>query len=301
MTKNETFTLCAKLTGYISAENPVYDLSAKDIKTEKKKYTPDELSEYRRKGWLGDDFELFCVVKKFLEDRGVLDTCDGEYIGEIFANARKFGVGEFYADEYIQNVKFDDVQKGKFLLTHAEYARGELLLYDAPDLDAECVVPKIGFFTGKVSFPTLYEGVIPWMSVCPSEINSMKEQMRAAHGNVLVLGCGLGYYQYVVSERENVDSVTIVEISEEIAEIFRESILPHFPNRDKIKLICADAVEYMSSVKDGDYDFVFADIWEGIVDGAPLYSAIKKHESRLPDTEFTYWIKDQIEYYLNNE
>ena len=23
----------------------------------------------------------------------------------------------------------------------------------------------IGFFTGKVSFPTFYEGVVPWMSV----------------------------------------------------------------------------------------------------------------------------------------
>lgn len=301
MTKNETFALCARLTGYISAENPVYDLSARDIKNEKKKYTPDELSEYRRKGWLGDDFGLFCVIKKFLEDRGAFDTCDEEYIGEIFANARKFGVGEFYDDEYIKTVKFDDVQKGKFLLTYAEYARGELFLYDAPDLCAESVVPKIGFFTGKVKFPTFYEGVIPWMSVCPSEINSMRKQMAAAHGRVLVLGCGLGYYQFVVSGKANVESVTIVEISQEIAEIFRENILPHFPNRDKIKLICADAVEYMSAVQPGDYDFIFADIWEGIVDGAEHYVRIKEHESRLPDTEFTYWIGEQIECYLKNE
>ncbi len=43
MTKDETFALCAKLTGHISAENPVYDLSAKDIKNEKKKYTTEEI------------------------------------------------------------------------------------------------------------------------------------------------------------------------------------------------------------------------------------------------------------------
>ena len=301
MTKNETFTLCAKLTGHISAENPVYDLSAKDIKNEKKKYTADELSEYRRKGWLGDDFELFCVVKKFLEDMDILEDCDEDYIGEIFANARKFGVGEFYDDEYIKAVKFDDVQKGKFLLTYAEYARGELFLYDAPDLCAETVVPKIGFFTGKVSFPTFYEGVVPWMSVCPSEINSMRSQMDADHGDVLVLGLGLGYYQFAVSAKENVKSVTVVEISPEIIEMFENNILPHFPHRDKIKIINADAVEYMSSVKPGDYDFIFADIWEGIIDGAKHYVRIKEQESLLPDTEFTYWIGDQIEYYLKNE
>ncbi len=301
MTKDETFALCAKLTGHISAENPVYDLSAKDVKNEKKKYTTEEIQSYRRKGWLGDDFELFCVIKKFLTDMGVLESCDEEYIAEIFKSARKFGVGEFYDDEYIKNVKFDDVQKGKFLLTYAEYARGELFLYDAPDLSAEAVVPKIGVFTGKVKFPTFYEGVVPWMSVCPSEINSMHTQMEAAHGKVLVLGCGLGYYQYVVSQKENVESVTIVEISEEIAEIFRENILPYFPNKDKVEIITADAVKYMGEVRDGDFDFVFADIWEGIVDGAPLYSQIKAHESRLPDTEFTYWIGDQIEYYLKSE
>lgn len=301
MTKNETFALCAKLTGHISSENPVYDLSAKDIKNEKKKYFPEELETYRHKGWLGDDFELFCVIKKFLSDMDVLENINEDYIAEIFKNSRKFGVGEFYDDEYIKAIKFDDVQNGKFLLTYAEYARGELFLYDAPDLDTEVVVPKIGFFTGKVKFPTLYEGVVPWMSVCPSEINSMRAQMEAAHGRVLVLGCGLGYYQFVVSGKENVESVTIVEISPEIAEIFENNILPHFPHKDKIKLICADAIEYMSKVAPDDFDFIFADIWEGIVDGAPLYSQIKDHKKRLPDTEFTYWIGEQIEYYLKSE
>ncbi len=301
MTKQDSFSLTAKLTGKISSENPVYDFTPKEIKTEKRKFTEEELETLRSMGWLDEDFETFLVILSFLDDSGIMDEVEDNYIVEIFQNAKKFGVGEFYDDPYIKNVKFGDVQKGKFLLTTATYEKGELFLYDAPDFSKDIIVPKIGFFTGKVTFPTFYEGVVPWMSVCPSEINSMKVQMEKAHGKVLVLGCGLGYYQYVVSQKENVESVTIVEISEEIAEIFRENILPHFPRKDKVEIVTADAIKYMDEVRDGDYDFVFADIWEGIIDGAGHYKNIKPHEKRLPNTEFTYWIGEQIEYYLEGE
>ncbi len=301
MTKDQSFSITAKLTGKISTENPVYDFTSKEIKTEKRKFSDEELDTLRKMGWLGDDFETFLVILSFLDDSGIMDDVPDSYIAEVFRNARKFGVGEFYDDPYIKNVRFDDAKKGKFLLTTAVYEKGELFLYDAPDFSKDIIVPKIGFFTGKVTFPTFYEGSMPWMSVCPSEINSMKAQMDAAHGRVLVLGCGLGYYQYVVSEKENVESVTIVEISEEISEIFKEHILPNFPNKEKINIICSDAIKYMDTVKDGDYDFVFADIWEGIIDGAGHYKNIKPHENRLKNTEFTYWIGDQIEYYLEGD
>ncbi len=301
MTKQQTFDLTARLSGKISSENPVYDFTPKEIKTEKKKFTEDELETLRSMGWLGDDFETFLVVLSFLEECGIMDDSDDRYIAEIFRNARKFGVGEFYNDEYIKNVKIDEVKNGKFLLTTANYEKGELFLYDAPDFTEEIIVPKIGFFTGKVTFPTFYEGTMPWMSVCPSEINSMREQMETAHGKVLVLGCGLGYFQFMVSEKDNVESVTIVEISETIAKIFKENILPYFPHKEKVKVVVCDAVKYLETVKNGDYDFVFADIWEGIVDGAEHYKKIKPHEKRLPGTEFTYWIEEQIKYYLEFE
>ena len=301
MTKDQSFALTAKLSGRISATNPVYDLTAKEVKAEKKKFTEQELETLRGMGWLGEDFETFLVVLSYLDDCDIMDDAPNEYIAEVFRNAKKFDVGDFYNDEYIKNVEISEVEKGNFLLTTASYSRGELFLYDAPDFSQDIIVPKIGFFTGKVTFPTIYEGSMPWMSVCPSEINSMKAQMDAAFGKVLVLGCGLGYYQFVVSNKASVESVTIVEISETVAEIFRENILPHLPNKYKVKIIVADAIKYMDSVNDGDYDFVFADIWEGIVDGAPHYKNIKPHENRLPRTEFTYWIGDQIEYYLENE
>lgn len=303
MTKNETFSLTAELTGIISATSPVYNFSNGQVQSEMESYSEQEISALKRLGWLSDDFELFMVILSFLEENNVFDRASDEYIATIFKNAKKLSVAEFYNDEYIKNVKFSDVQKGDILLTSASYERGELFLYDAPELSGEVVVPKIAFFTGKVSFPTIYQGVVPWMSVCPSEINTMKEQTERAHGRVLVLGMGLGYYQYCILQKKQVSSVTVVELSSTIIEIFEQHLLPNFPNKEKLNIVCADAVEYLKNVEDGQFDFVFADIWEGIVDGAKWYTLIKEQEKRLSSTEFTYWIGDRIEYYLgeNNE
>ena len=78
----------AKLTATISATNPVYDFSAKEVKTEKKKYTPEELETLRGMGWLCDDFETFMVILAFLDDNGVFDNASDEYIAEVFRNAK---------------------------------------------------------------------------------------------------------------------------------------------------------------------------------------------------------------------
>lgn len=301
MTKQQSFSLTARLSGVISATNPVYDFSAKKVREAKKEYSDEEILALEKMGWLCGDFELFLVVSRFLSDNGIFDIADDDYITAVFKNARKLSVSQFYEDPYIKRVKYDEVKQGKFLLTYASYKRGELLLYDAPDFTEDIIVPKIAFFTGKVTFPTLYEGSMPWMSVCPSEINSMKKQMDAAFGKVLVLGCGLGYYQMLVSDKSNVQSVEIIELSPEIAGIFTKEILPFFPNKEKIKVTVANAIDFMETVKCGDYDFVFADIWEGILDGAEHYVKIKPHEKRLADTQFTYWIEDQIKYYLSGE
>lgn len=301
MKKSATFNLTAKLTAKISATNPVFDFSAKELKNLKNQYTAAELQTLKEMGWLGDDFETFTVILSFLEENNVFDSADDEYISQIFKTAKKFGVNEFYNDEYIKNVTFPQIKKDNFLLTTATYERGELFLYDAPDLSAETIVPKIGFFNGKVKFPTLYEGNMPWMSVCPSEINSMQQQIELAFGKVLALGCGLGYYQYAASQKQNVESVTIVEISPTVTQMFEEYILPHFPHKEKINIVCRNAIDYMNGVEDGQFDFVFADIWEGIVDGAEHYLKIRAHEQRLPQTKFTYWIEPQIKYYLQSQ
>lgn len=292
----ESMSVSAAVGNLIASDFPKVDYTDEDVKKAFSEYSEDELAKMKELGIISDDFELFYVIREFCSSLGLDDVADDEYILEIFKNAKKLDADEFESDPYMK-LFVDDVKSGDIFLTHSEYERGEIFQYDMPDLNARVVALKLGFFTRKVRFPALYQGVMPWVSVCPSEINSMSEQIKKAHGKVLVLGLGLGYYPYMISSKDCVSEIVIVEIEPKIIDVFEKNLLPQFPNKDKISVVCADAIEYMKGVKAGDFDFIFADIWEGAVDGAPLYDRIKAHEKRLAKTEFTYWIEDQIRCY----
>ncbi len=296
MTHEESLKISAAIGNYVTGKNPVIAMTAADIAREKATYSEEELSEMREIGLLGDDFEQYCIIREFCEQVGLGDIADGEYILKLFENARHLSPSLIEDDPFMKEVKVREKHKGRFLLTHAEYAAHELFLYDMPDLSSRIVTPKLGFFSKKVRFPTLYEGAMPWISVCPSEVLSMSEQIKAAHGKCLVLGLGLGYYAFHTALKSEVESITVVELSETVIELFEKQLLPFFPHREKLKIVKGDAIAFMENVQTNDYDFCFADIWEGVVDGLPLYRKIRPHEKRLPNTEFTYWLEPQLRY-----
>jgi spermidine synthase len=102
----------------------------------------------------------------------------------------------------------------------------------------------------------------------------------------------------MISLKNEVESIVIVELQQTIVNTFNSHILPHFIQKDKIKVITADAIAYMEDVNDGDFDFCFADIWEGAVDGAEAYQKLRPYEKKLSHTKFTYWLEAQIKAYL---
>ncbi|MDQ0973343.1 spermidine synthase [Neobacillus niacini] len=93
----------------------------------------------------------------------------------------------------------------------------------------------------------------------------------------------------MVSEKEDVDSVTIVDINDDVIHLFQKYILPQFKNAHKIKIIKADAFEYAQTyITPGNYDFVFTDLWHDVSDGIDMYLKMKKFEGKSPKTVFTY-------------
>ncbi|MBE6642434.1 MAG: hypothetical protein E7615_02130 [Ruminococcaceae bacterium] len=292
-----------KLSGYIAQKiiegAPTVKYTKKDLEMEIKKYPQSQLDELQKEGYYNGNFETFFVVKKFCDMLDIWEYADDEYLKKLFANAKCHSKQSFYSDPYLTDIKVPTVSDGKFLLLNACYEKGELFQYDMPKLSEDIVVPKLGFFNDRVYFPSVYEGEMPWVSVCPSELNSMLPDVDKAEGRCLVLGLGLGYYPYMISRLDKVKSITVVEISEKIINLFEKYILPQFKNKDKIKLVHADAIDFMKNVQRDEYDFCYADIWEGQVDGAPLYQRIKEHERRLPYTRFAYWIEDEIRWYID--
>ena len=303
MTHEESIAAGARLGRIIAERNPCIRYTDADVRRARYSFTEDEKKELRSIGLLGADFEQFYVIRQFLGELDIGADTDGEYILSLFRHAKRLDADAFEADPYLRTVKVGEAKQGRFQLRQMQYLRGELFFYDMPDFHERLVTPRLGFFSRAVSFPALYENSLPWVSVCPSEINSMTPDLRYARGNILVLGLGLGYYAFRAAEKAEVSSVTVVELQQTVIDLFQQHLLPQFPAavREKIRLVRADALAYMKTVQPEQFDFCYADIWEGAVDGAPLYREIRSHEARLPGTQFAYWIEEQIKAYLDAE
>jgi len=291
MTKDKSLEISAYIGRIIANQSPRIRWTSSELDEFFNTYTPDELEEMRRIGILHDPAAFF-VMQRFLYSMG-LDETEGDYLLPLLTDARCLDAEAFRQNPYIKSVKTDEKRMGDILLTTASYSRGEILQYTMPDFTADLVTPKLGFFDRTVKFPTIYEKGTPWMSVCPSEITSMAEPIAHAHGNALVLGLGLGYYPFMISLSDDVGEITVIEKNKSVITLFERHLLPQFPKKDKIKVICADAIQWLGDCAD-EYDFCFADIWEGVHDGLPLYKKIRSLAGRFPKTEFTYWIEKQM-------
>ena len=133
-----------------------------------------------------------------------------------------------------------------------------------------------------------------WMTVEPSEIESFKDFIDEAKGRVCLCGCGLGYVAYMLSLKEDVESVTIVEINPDIITMFKTHILPQFRNRDKIRIAESDAIEYLASTDLSMFNYVNVDIWRDTLDMLPRYLQCLVIESTYPDVHFSYWLEPTL-------
>lgn len=201
----------------------------------------------------------------------------------------------FENDPYRKSIKLPSVKSGEWEFYEGRYKPYEAFVYNDPEvLFNGMTVPRIGFFEREYTYPAVRQGGREWMLITPNEIETMKKPVEKAFGDVCTYGLGLGYFAFMVSEKESVTSVTVVERDENVIRLFNEHILPQFPNKDKIRVILGDALEYARG--ENRHDCVFADIWHDPSDGCPLYLELKKLEKE--GTHYSYWIEDTLKLYL---
>lgn len=300
MTKEESLSITSHIGAIIAQSAPALSFSPQELKQARAEYSEEKLEELQKEGYYFGDFEHFYTMLRFCDLASLWGNVDEEYLKKLFFLSRKMSASSFREDPYLKHIKIRDQKIDSVFLTTAFYEKGEFFQYAMPDLSDRIVVPKIGFFPRKVVFPAVYEGNVPWVSVCPSEISSMSPDVDSAFGRVMVLGLGLGYYPYRLGENKKVESITVVEKNPHIISLFREQILPQFPHKKKIRVVQADAFDFLAETENGAFDFCYADIWEGWVDGAAAYEKILPHERRLWDCTFRYWIGDEILWYRKN-
>ena len=214
---------------------------------------------------------------------------------------REHDAAQYRADAYMQQVQPAFGQSGTIDLVAETVQPMELFVADDFQVDAQGrVYPQLGWFREAFSFPAIREDGRVWMTVTPNEINTIQPAVQSSTGKVLTFGLGLGYYAFHAMLKEDVTSVTVVEKNPQVIEVFTRLLLPHFPNRNKLRIIEADAFDYAANVMPGEgYDVVFTDLWHDVADGLPLYRRMKALE--CPGPRFLYWIEKTLRCYMDED
>lgn len=211
---------------------------------------------------------------------------------------------DFRRDPYYRNIKITPGKSGRWELRNMRLAPCEAFVCrDFVVTACGELIPQLGFFMEGFDYPAVLEDGREWMTLMPNETVTTLPAVGRAHGRVLTYGLGLGYFAYMCSLKDDVESVTVVERSEDVASLFRSVILPQFTRPDKIKLVIGDAVAFAEhDAPRGGFDFIFADIWHDVGDGRGLYKKFKSFEHLYgAKTEFSYWLEDSILCYENAE
>ena len=211
----------------------------------------------------------------------------------IASNVFSIDKNEFENNPYYQQIKPKEIKNKNYSLTYDFYTPYELFSYDDITVDENYhEQTKIAYFKDEFKFLVLNYKDVTWMSITPNEIKTMEPAIEKAKGDIIVFGLGLGYFAFMTSLKQEVKSVTIVENDINIINIFKENLLPLFPQKSKIKIVQADALEVIK--KPLPYDFAFVDLWHSVEDGLELFLKFKRIDSQNQDVEFSYWLNNSF-------
>ncbi len=205
--------------------------------------------------------------------------------------------GEFVNNPYNKYVKANNIKDGKYSLSYEKYSPYQCFAYDDIDIlenDYYHEVSKIGLFKESYRFISLIENKTIWMCITPNEMKTMEPAIKEVKGNVVTFGLGLGYFAFMASNKKDVKSVTVIERDSTIIDLFKKHLLPHFPNKEKIKIIKSDAFDYLENKEMDNYNYAFIDLWHNPEDGLPLYIKCKKYEAMHQKCKFLYWLEKSI-------
>ena len=208
----------------------------------------------------------------------------------------------YTSDAYFKNIKIPAHVRGKWEFREEFLAPFEpFVCRDFKVLPDGRMLPQIAFFREKYPFPAVLENGREWMTLQPNEMVTTWPAIARASGRVLTFGMGLGYFTYHAAQKPEVESVTVVDISGDVLELFRTDILPQLPHKEKIRLVQKDAFAFAEENMAGNFDYVFADIWHDVGDGREPYLKMKEYEQRFPDIRFDFWLEDTITCYRRED
>jgi hypothetical protein len=102
------------------------------------------------------------------------------------------------------------------------------------------------------------------MSNTQLEYRTNKHFVDTSHGDVLIVGLGIGMLIRPIAARPEVKSITVLELEPDVIELVK----PHYADVEKLRVFCADARDFepgdlMGNLPD-TWDCIMIDIWPDI-------------------------------------
>ena len=262
--------------------NVARDLKKSDIETMKRINHLDEKDAFF--------YSFMTLLELDVSDIESLETAK-RY---CYSGIKKLDINEYLNNPYLKNIKINPSKASNIKINYDSYLPYEGFPSDDLVVDEDNYFEEhyqLGYFDTKYSFQSITHDKITWMSIIPNEIETMKEDISKVSGKVLVYGLGLGYFAYMISLKDDVSNITIVEKDKNIIKLFKEIILPQFKNSNKIKIVEDDAFHFEKTNKE-TYDFAYVDLWHGSEDGIEFYLKFKALELRSKN--YLYWLEKSL-------
>lgn len=259
--------------------------------------TPELIKEVNADGFIPDEMLCKSLLIGLFDLQPESKENDKILVNKyLYKSLKKLNPIEYYHNPYFQNIHIPEVPFQNWKLTHTTYKPYELFVCNDIILTKDFrEIPQLGFFTEPFTFPAVHENGREWMAIKPNEIETMRMAISKASGNVITFGLGLGYFAYMVSLKDDVQSITIVERDKNVISLFETFILPQFEHPEKVTIICSDAFLFMKQqMPKSSFNFAFVDLWHDTQDGLPLYLRSKKLEKANAQTTFLYWVEDSL-------
>ena len=245
-----------------------------------------------------NDYE---IKKKAFEKLNNLYPFPNDYIKDnILWDTQLLKAEHYYNNPYLIAIKNLSFKEQGWTLSNIKRSAYTLCPYEEEYAFGSNYALKMGIatFDKDYIYPSISLYDQEWMSLNQHEIRTMETPIALARGKVLTLGLGLGYFAFMASNKEEVNEVHIVEMDLELIKLFNKYLLPLFPHKEKIHIHKADAYYFINDIKDGEYNYIFSDLWQDVGDGSISYLKLKSVFKAFKKTRCSYWIEGSIIAYL---
>lgn len=200
----------------------------------------------------------------------------------------------YLENSYLKHVHPKAKTIGSYSISYNSFLPYEGFIFDDVSYDKKNLYSEInhlGFFAKDFKYLELLNKDKIWMSITPYEIETMKKPISKAKGHVVTFGLGLGYFPYMCSLKDDVIDVTIVENDKTIIDLFKKEIFPFFPHKEKIRIVEADAYDYLKNGMKG-CDYLFIDLYHDEKDGLPIY--LNMMPLMPKSLSYDFWIENSF-------